>query len=132
MKRINAASLSLTSVCQRLEAWRQRRPGRSRIPEPFWTDAIALAQVEGVSRVSRILHLHYQRLKDRLSTASSSSTPVALPAFVELAVPASPNHSPECLVEMTHPTGAKMTIHFPAAHSGNLLPLAEAFWHQRR
>jgi hypothetical protein len=132
MKRINTASLTLTLVCQRLEAWRQRRPGRSRIPEPFWTDAIALAQVEGVSRVSRVLRLPYQRLKDRLSTASPSSAPVALPAFVELAVPATPNQSPECLVEMTHHAGAKMTIHFPAASSGDLLPLAEAFWHQGR
>ena len=132
MKRINTTSPSLTSVCQRLEAWRQRRPGRNRIPESFWTDAIALARIEGVSRVSRVLRLHYQRLKDRLSTASPSLAPVALPAFVELAVPATPNHSSECLVEMMHPTGAKMTIHFPAASSGDLLPLAEAFWHQRR
>jgi hypothetical protein len=131
MKQINTTS-SLTSVCQRLEAWRQRRSGRSRIPESFWNDAIALARAEGVSRVSRVLRLHYQRLKDRLNTVLPSSTPVAVPAFVELSLPPSFQGGRECLVEMTHPTGAKMTIHLPAANSGNLLPLAQAFWSQRR
>lgn len=130
MKRITPTS-SLTSVCQRLAAWRQHRPGRSRIPEPFWTDAIALARTEGVSRVSRVLRLHYQRLKDRLNTALPRTAPVALPAFVELTVPPSPNGCPECRVELTHRTGAKMTIHFPAASSSQFLPLAEAFWRQR-
>ena len=131
MKRIVTPSLSLTVVRQRLEAWRQHRHGRSRIPEPFWADAIALARTEGVSRVSQVLRLHYRRLKDRLATASPSSAPVALPAFVELALPPSPNGRPECLVELTHRTGAKMTIHFQAGSSGEVLPLAEAFWRQR-
>jgi hypothetical protein len=132
MKQIHTPSPNLISVCQRLEAWRQQRPGRSRIPEPFWTDAIALARAEGVSRVSRVLRLHYQRLKNRLNTALPRRAPVALPAFVELAVAPSSNGRPECLVELTHRTGAKMAIHFPAASSCDLLPLAEAFWRQRR
>ena len=130
MKRITTTS-SLTSVCQRLAAWRQHRPGRSRIPEPFWTDAIALARTEGVSRVSRVLRLHYQRLKDRLNTPLPRTAPAALPAFVELTLPSSPNGCPECRVELMHRTGAKMTIHFPATNSGQVLPLAEAFWRQR-
>jgi hypothetical protein len=131
MKRINSSSVSLTLMCQRLEAWRRHRHGRRRIPEAFWTDAIALARTEGVSRVSRRLRLHYRRLKDRLDTASPSSTPVSLPTFVELAVPPTPNCRPECLVEMTHGTGVKMTIHLPAGSSGEVLALAEAFWRRR-
>ena len=131
MKRINTTSPSLSSVCQRLEAWRQHQPGRRRIPEPFWTDAITLARSEGVSRVSRVLRLHYQRLRDRLNTALSRKAPVALPAFVELTVPPSPNGCPECRVELTHCSGAKMAIHFQAGSFSQLLPLAEAFWRQR-
>lgn len=130
MKRITTTS-SLTSVCQRLTAWRQHRSGRSRIPEPFWIEAIALARTEGVSRVSRVLRLHYRRLKDRLNPPLPGTAPAALPAFVELTLPSSPNGGPECRVELMHGTGAKMTIHLPAAHSGQVLPLAEAFWRQR-
>jgi hypothetical protein len=131
MKRITTTSPNLASVGQRLEAWRQHRPGRSRIPEAFWTDAIALARTEGVSRVSRVLRLHYQRLQARLNTALPRRAPVALPTFVELTVPPSPNGGPECRVELTHRTGAKMTIHLPAGSSDQILPLAEAFWCRR-
>ena len=132
MKRIETLSPNLIQLRQRLEDWRQRRSGRSRIPEHFWTEALALVRTEGVSRVSRILRLHYHRLKDHLNAASRKSTPVAVPAFVEWSLPPSLPNGRECLVEMTHRTGAKMTIHLAAASSGHLLPLARAFWSQRR
>jgi hypothetical protein len=132
MKRIDTSSRNLALVCQRLEAWRQHRPGRSRIPEDFWADAMALAQTEGVSRVSRVLRLPYQRLKDRLASVSPGPAPAGLPAFVELALPPTAPRGPKCHVELTHPTGTKMTIHFVAGSFGEVLPLAEAFWQQRR
>ncbi len=102
---------------QRLEDWRGQRPGRSPIPEPFWTEASVLARTEGVSRVARILRLHYQRLKDRLNGPPPKPAPVAAPAFVELTLPPSVHSGRECLVEMTHRTGAKMTLHLPEASS---------------
>ena len=131
MNRIETLSPQLTQLRQRLEDWREKRLGRSHIPEHFWTEASALARTEGVSRVSRILRLHYQRLKDHRNAASSKLTPVAAPAFVELPLPSSLPGGPECWVEMTHRTGAKMTIHLPEASSGDLLPLAQVFWRQR-
>jgi hypothetical protein len=131
MKRSDPPSLKLSRLYQRLEAWRQHRHGRRPIPEPFWTDAVALARTEGISRVSRVLRMHYNRLKDRLAQ-SPTPAPVSLPTFVEVAVAPSPNRRPECLLELLHPTGTKMTIHFPTGSSAELLPWAEAFWHQRR
>jgi hypothetical protein len=131
MNRIETLSPQLTQLRQRLEDWREKRLGRSHIPEHFWTEASALARTEGVSRVSRILRLHYQRLKHHLVAPPPKSAPVAAPAFVELMLPPSRHAGRECLVEMTHRTGAKMTIHLPEASSGDLLPLAQVFWRQR-
>jgi hypothetical protein len=91
-----------------------------------------LARIEGVSRVSRILRLHYQRLKTRLTAPLPNSTRIAAPAFVELPLPPALHEGRECRVEMMHRTGAKMTIHLPAVSSSHLLPLAQAFWSQRR
>jgi hypothetical protein len=132
MNRIRTLSPNLTQLRQRLEAWRQRRSGRSRIPAHFWTEALALAQTDGVSRVSRILRLPYHRIKDHLNGTSPKSTEVAASAFVEVPFPYSLVEGRECRVEMIHRRGARMTIHLPAAGLGQLLPLAEAFWSQRR
>jgi len=132
MNRIETLSPHLTQLRQRLEDWRQQRSGRTRIPTHFWTEAMALARTEGISRVSRILRLHYQRLKARLAAPLPNSMPVAAPAFIELSLPPALPEGRECRVEMMHRSGAKMTIHLPAASSDNLLPLAHAFWSQRR
>ena len=131
MNRIETLSPHLAQLRQRLEDWRDQQPGRSHIPEHFWTEASALARTEGVSRVARILRLHYQRLKDHLLAPPPKSASVAAPAFVELSLAPALHRGQECLVEMTHHTGAKMTIHLPDASSGNLLPLAQVFWGQR-
>jgi len=122
----------LTQLRQRLEDWRQQGSGRRRIPEHFWKEALALAKTEGISRVSRILRLHYQRLKEHAQGVLAPATPGASPGFVEVPFPYSLAEGRECRVEMIHRRGARMTIHLPAAGLGQLLPLAEAFWSQRR
>lgn len=132
MNRRDSLSRDLRQLRQRLDEWRQQGSGRRRIPEPFWKEASALAQTEGISRVSRILRLHYLRLKDHANGALVPTTPGATPAFVELPLPYSLAEGRGCLVEMTHRSGARMTIHLPAASSGPLVPLAQAFWSQRR
>ena len=47
MNRIQTISSALNDLRQRLEGWRRQRSGRSRIPEPFWAEALALARIEG-------------------------------------------------------------------------------------
>lgn len=132
MNRVETLSSPLNQMRQRLEDWRRQQSGRTRIPAHFWTEAVALARTEGVSRVSRILRLHYQRLKARLPAPRPNSIPVVPPGFIELSLPPSPPEGRECRVELLHRTGAKMTIHLPAASAQHLLPLAQAFWSQRR
>lgn len=130
--RTQTLSSHLIQLHQRLQDWRQRRSGRPRIPEPFWAEALALARTEGVSRVSRILRLSYRRLKEGLQAPAPISGLAAAPTFVELPLSPSFPGPGECRVELTHRSGAKMTIHWPAASSSQLLPLAQAFWSQRR
>ena len=132
MNQSDNLSRDLTQLRQRLDEWRQQGSGRRRIPEHFWKEASALAQTEGISRVSRMLRLHYLRLKDHSNGALVPTTPGATPAFVELPLPYALAEGRECRLEMNHRSGARMTIHLPAASSGNLVPLAQAFWSQRR
>jgi hypothetical protein len=132
MNRNESLSPNLTQLRQRLEAWRQQGPRRRRIPEHFWKEALVLAQTEGISRVSRILRLHYQRLKEHSPKALVPVTPGASLGFVEVPFPYSLAEGRECRVEMIHRTGKRMTIHLPVASDAQLLPLAEAFWNQRR
>jgi hypothetical protein len=79
-----------------------------------------------------VLGLPYSRLKDPLNTMATKTEPVEAPAFVELSLDPTAHGGRECLIEMTHRSGAKMMIHLPAASFGELLPLAQAFWSHRR
>jgi hypothetical protein len=121
-------SSALNQLRHRLQEWRRQRSGCPRIPEPFWTEALALAQTEGVSRVSRILRLSYGRLKAGLKKSAPILKPGTTPTFLELPFPSYFPGPGECRVELTHRTGAKMTIHWQAAPSSQLLPLVQAFW----
>ena len=130
--RTQTLSSPLIQLHLRLQDWRQQQSGRPRIPEPFWTEALTLARTEGASRVSRILRLSYRRLKEGLHGSAPIPGLAAAPTFVELPFPPSGSSLGECRVELTHRTGAKMVIHGPAAQSSHFLPLAQAFWSQRR
>jgi len=120
MNRSENVTPDLTQLCQRLEEWHQQGSGCRRIPEHLWKEALALVRTEGISRVSRILRLHYHRLKDRSKGALVPTVPEAPPAFVELPLAYSLAEGRECLVEMTHCSGARMRIHLPRASLGQL------------
>jgi hypothetical protein len=106
---------------RRFERWRRTRQGYSRIPEPLWTSAVTLARAYGLCRTARTLGLDYNALKRRVASArpgdslapktvgAKTATRETATAFVEL-VPPPRAGSPECLVELEHPRGAKMRI----------------------
>ena len=106
---------------RRFERWRKTRDGHSRIPEPLWTSAVKLAGAYGLCRTARTLGLDYNALKRRVASANPHGSPGQKPgrqkmagqepatAFVELAPPA-PACSPECILELENPRGAKMRI----------------------
>ena len=97
---------------RRFEQWRRTRNGHSRIPERLWTSAVKLATAYGLCRTARALGLDYNALKKRVHSAEAHDSPEPKTAmtFVELP-PLGRSGSPECLVELEAPGGAKMRIH---------------------
>jgi DNA invertase Pin-like site-specific DNA recombinase len=51
----------MKKVYRRLEGWRSRRTGRSKIPAAIWAAAGQLAREHGVSRVAEVLGLERTR-----------------------------------------------------------------------
>jgi len=120
-KKTQAIPARLEVGRRRFERWRRTRQDHSRIPEPLWTSAVKLARAYGLCRTARTLGLDYNALKRRVASARpgdslgpktvGAKTARQEPAtvFVELAPPA-PACSPECILELENPRGAKMRI----------------------
>lgn len=119
---------AVIDVRRRLDSWRRSRSKLGPIPSPLWNEAAALARLHGVHPVARSLGLDYNALKRHVragSLAASTATPVAPPAFVELAlVPSSPTLA-ECTAELERRDGARMRVKL--ARSEDLLAMAESF-----
>ncbi len=129
----NGFSATDLDVLQRqVIAWRRARPGRSRIPEDLWAAAVVLAGSEGVSRVARVLHLDYYRLKRRCTEgAGDTMRAAASPTFVEVQLEASRlEPTARWRIEMHDESANRLTIEM-----GNEIPalvaVVEAFWKRR-
>lgn len=93
--------MPMKKVYRRLERWRSRRTGRSRIPASIWTAAGELAREHGVSRVAEVLGLEFNHLK-RMSQAARPAVAkrrTRRPAFVELIAPQATGARP-CVIEI--------------------------------
>lgn len=125
---------------QRFARWRRTRKGHSRIPDPLWTAAVKLAGTYGLCRTARALGLDYNALKRRLASAGPGNSPGATTgaaktvaqetagAFVEL-LPSERAGSPECIVELEDPRGAKMRIRLTGRQSQQLMTaVSQAFF----
>lgn len=129
---------------RRFERWRRTRKGHWRIPEPLWTSAVKLAGAYGLCRTARTLGLDYNALKRRAASARPGDSPGGktagaktarqktagqepATAFVEL-VPPAPTCSPECILELEDPRGAKMRIHLKGIETPDLAALSRSFW----
>ena len=60
---------------RRFQAWRERRQGGRRIPQPLWALAVRLVSRHGISRTASALGLDYYSLKERVETAANEPTP---------------------------------------------------------
>ena len=92
---------AMRKVYRRLQRWRSKRKGRSRIPESLWIAAGELAREHGVNPVSRVLGLEFNHLRQMAEAAGSTRrqrgpTP---PAFVELLAPPKAV-TPQCAIEL--------------------------------
>ena len=90
---------AMRRVYRRLERWRRKRTGRAPIPEALWAAAGELAREYGVHRVSRVLHLEFNRLKRMANGQAARKRRATMPAFVELLAPPAAA-APECVIEM--------------------------------
>lgn len=93
--------IPMKKVYRRLERWRSRRTGRSKIPASIWTAAGELARAHGVSRVAEVLGLEFNHLKRMSQAASPALTKrrTSPAAFVELIAPQATGARP-CMIEI--------------------------------
>jgi hypothetical protein len=121
----------LSEVVQQFAQWRQRRanPRGSRIPEPLWAEAIALAEVLPPTRVARHLGLKPHALKRRRAghgTPAVTARPAPAAAFVEVTAAG----QPAAEVEVSRPDGTRLRITYHDATPA-LAPLLQTFLESR-
>jgi hypothetical protein len=109
----------------RFEAWRQRRPGSQRIPQPLWDLAVRLASTHGVSRTATALGLGYYSLKKQAEAAAQQPAPCG-PAFVELPPPVVAGK--QALFELDNGAGATMRVQLLGYDAADVEALARRFW----
>ncbi len=121
---------AITQLQHQLEQFRSTRPGRTKLPEPFWQAAVDLARQHGIYAVAHPLRLDYTRLKERLDGIPSRSRKVqpTKPAFVEL-IGSGAATLPECVIEFESSSGGKMRVQWKAVVPPDWTSLLRA-WHE--
>ena len=115
----------LAQARSRFEAWRQRRQGGRRIPQPLWNLAVQLASEHGVSRTATALGLDYYSLKKQAEAAAPQPPPCG-PAFVELPPPVVVGK--QALFELDNGAGATMRVQLLGYDTADVEALARRFW----
>ena len=115
----------LAQARQRFQAWRERRQGDHRIPQPLWDLAIRLASKHGISRTATALGLDYYSLKKRVE-ATAPEPPSPGPAFVELPAPLAVGK--QALFELDNGAGATMRVQLLGYDAADVEALARRFW----
>jgi hypothetical protein len=59
----------LSALRERVDAWRQTRGKRRRIPDELWNAAVEVAKVEGIWATAHATRLNYQRLREQFDRA---------------------------------------------------------------
>jgi hypothetical protein len=110
---------------RRFQAWRERRRGGRRIPQPLWALAVRLVSQHGLSRTATALGLDYYSLKKRVE-ADGQQPPSPGSAFVEL--PAPLVVSKQALFALDNGAGATMRVHLLGYDAADVEALARRFW----
>jgi hypothetical protein len=119
-------TLTLDEVGTRFENWRQNRRGKDSIPDELWSAAVEVARKEGLNRTSSRLHVEWNQLKRRMTSAWPVSRAPAPPVFVELTAPG-PECRQECMIEMEGRRG-KLRIHLQNTTAADLASLSRTLW----
>src|SRR4051795_6070755 len=116
MPRRKTSGLTVEEVQSRFDQWRQTRRGKARIPDELWSAAGELAREHGVNRVSRILRLEFNHLK-QMAEAGRQTTSRKVgkaPAFLELMNPVANGLREYSELSATMRTGVEVRTDSPA------------------
>ena len=130
MPRTKFSATDINQLRHQLDRWRQSQSGVTRLPEALWTSAATLAITHGVGQVARTLRLDYNKLKRQVPSPAQAA-PIAPASFVELR-PREwlPQAATPCRIELSDPTGAKMTVELPC-DPVTVVGLAQGWWRRR-
>src|SRR5262249_10995903 len=115
----------LAQARRRFQAWRERRQGGRRIPQPLWALAVRLVSQHGISRTATALGLDYYSLKKQVEAAGKEA-PSRGPAFVELPAPAVVGK--QALFELANGAGATMRVQLLGYDAADVDALTRRFW----
>lgn len=98
---------TLETVQELFDGWRKEKSLRDPVPPALWEAALSLTGTHSIYRIAKCLRLNYHNFKARTAAhASVARRSEGGPAFIELR----PVVAIECTIEMTKPTGERMTI----------------------
>jgi hypothetical protein len=125
---VPAVAPELTQAAAALARWRERAPAGARIPEALWSQAVALAATQGISKVAVTLRLDYTRLKRRVAAAGAPPSPPAVPPdFVALTLDLPPR-APGCTLLLSHPAGPCLRLEWPQPRASEVAAVARSLW----
>ena len=119
----------LSEVRRQFERWRKSRRRGTRIPEDLWQAAADVSRQVGVSKTAQELRLDYYALRRRTETLLEARPAQEAPpegGFLEIPLGAPP--SPECVLEIEDPRGARLRVELKGATPVDLETLARTIW----
>ncbi len=119
----------LSLARRQLERWRNRQPGRKRLPSELWAQVVTLAQTYGLNRTARVLGLKYDSLKQHVETIApdASDSGTAQAEFLELLPRLMSPPSIECVIEWEEAGGVKTRMQVKGVGIPELVSLARLF-----
>lgn len=129
-KRPSQIPIALSEARHQLDHWRSRQPSkRTRLPEEFWRQAVALAKQYGLNKTARALKVKYESLKKHLeqSGANEGDSAKVQPEFIELLPAAIKPGTVECMLEWADGCGASVRMHMRGVGPSELSAVAGVF-----
>jgi len=129
-KRPTEIPVALSEARRQLDHWRsQQSSKRTRLPEEFWRQAVALAQEYGLNKTARALKVKYESLKKHLEQSGGDEGHLAKtqPEFIELLPAAIKPGAVECVLEWADGCGATVRMHMRGVGPSELSAVAGVF-----
>ena len=140
------SSVDLARTRSAFDTWRASQPGRRRIPESLWNQALALLDRYTLSRVCRELRLSPKQLRQRKLSSARPLIPTAAggPHFVQVrasdlslasatsrAATNSRHQSTEANLQMIfeRTDGSRLTLSLPSSDWDHITALCSSFMH---